>query len=141
MVDTVSFILLGVLCYPIMCIYDTISALKRCSVRLYLQLFVEVLMSYFHYVCLCTHGGVQHILCCVLFCLCSSFVPYGASFSRLCCVLFCLCSSFVPYVASFSVLCCVLFCLCSSFVPYVASFSCLYILIALSVFANVNLKA
>ena len=71
------------LCYPIMCIYVTISALKRCSVRLYLQLFVQVLMSYFRYLCLCAHGGVQHILCCDLFCLCSSFVSYVASFSGL----------------------------------------------------------
>jgi hypothetical protein len=69
------------LCYPIMCIYVTISALKRCSVRLYLQLFVEVLMSYFRYFCLCAHGGVQHILCCVfvlfvfvLFTLCCQFL-------------------------------------------------------------------
>jgi hypothetical protein len=29
-----------------------ISALKRCSVRIYLQLFVEGLMSYLRYLCL-----------------------------------------------------------------------------------------
>jgi hypothetical protein len=35
-------------------------------------------MSYLRYVCLFTHSGVQHILCCVvfLFCLSSSCVPY-----------------------------------------------------------------
>jgi hypothetical protein len=43
----------------------TISALKRCSVHLYLQLFVGVFMSYLRYPCLFAHSGVQHILCCV----------------------------------------------------------------------------
>ena len=41
------------------------SASKRSSVRLYLQLFVGGLMSYLRYLCLFTHNGVQHILCCV----------------------------------------------------------------------------
>jgi hypothetical protein len=40
--------------------YD--SHIKRCSVRLYLQLFEGGLMSYLHYLCLFTHSGVQHIL-------------------------------------------------------------------------------
>ena len=39
--------------------------IKRCSVRLYLQLFVGGLMSYLRYLCLFAHSGVQHILCCV----------------------------------------------------------------------------
>jgi hypothetical protein len=43
----------------------TISALKRYSVRLYLQLFVGGLMSYLRYLCLFVHSGIQHILCCV----------------------------------------------------------------------------
>jgi hypothetical protein len=47
----------------------TISALKRCSVRLYLQLLVGWLMSYLRYLCLLAHSGVQHILCCVFICL------------------------------------------------------------------------
>ena len=49
----------------------TIYAWKRCSVRLCLQCFVGVLMSFLHYFCLFTYSGVQHILCCVfvLFCL------------------------------------------------------------------------
>ena len=38
---------------------------KRCSVRLYLQLFVGGLMSYLRYLCLFVYIGVQHILCCV----------------------------------------------------------------------------
>jgi hypothetical protein len=42
-----------------------ISAYKRCSVRLSLQLFVEELMSYLLNLCLFAHSGVQHILCCV----------------------------------------------------------------------------
>ena len=47
----------------VMCV--TNSAWKRCSVYLYLQLFVGVLMSYLRYLCLFAHSGVQHILCCV----------------------------------------------------------------------------
>jgi hypothetical protein len=43
----------------------TISAWKRCSVRLYLQLLVGGSMSYLRYLCLFTHSGVQRILCCV----------------------------------------------------------------------------
>jgi hypothetical protein len=43
----------------------TISAKKRCSVRLYLQLFVEGLMSSLRYLCLFPFSCVQHILCCV----------------------------------------------------------------------------
>jgi hypothetical protein len=38
---------------------------KRWSVRLYLQLIVEGLMSYLLYLCLLAHIGVKHILCCV----------------------------------------------------------------------------
>ena len=49
--------------------------IKRCSVRLYLRLFVGGLMSYLRYLCLFAHSGVQHILRCVfLFCLFSSCV-------------------------------------------------------------------
>jgi hypothetical protein len=43
----------------------TIYAYKRCTVRLYLQLFcrsVHVLFTLFIFVC---HSDVQHILCCV----------------------------------------------------------------------------
>jgi hypothetical protein len=63
----------------------TISALKRYSVRLYLQLFVGGLMSYLRYLCLFVYSGIQHILCCVVFLLCfsSSCVPFVASFSGL----------------------------------------------------------
>jgi hypothetical protein len=43
----------------------TISAWKRRSVRLYLQLFVGGRMSYLLYLCLFAYSGVQHILCCV----------------------------------------------------------------------------
>ena len=39
--------------------------LLRCSVRLYLKLFIEGLMSYLRYLCFFAHSGVQHILCCV----------------------------------------------------------------------------
>ena len=47
--------------------------IKRCSVRLYLSLFVGGLMSYLRQLCLLAHSGFQHILCCVfvlLFCFC-----------------------------------------------------------------------
>jgi hypothetical protein len=58
--------------------------IKRCSVRLYLQLFVGGLMSYLRYVCLFACDGVQHIVCCGFFCLrLVSCVPNFASFSRL----------------------------------------------------------
>ena len=59
--------------------------IKRCSVRLYLQLFVGVFVSYLRYLCLSTYSGVQHILCCVvfLFCVSSYCVPYVTSFSGL----------------------------------------------------------
>jgi len=59
---------------PIMCLYVLSSVMwcplrfpqnKRCSVHLYLQLFVGVLMSYLSYLCLFAYSGVQHILCCV----------------------------------------------------------------------------
>ena len=39
--------------------------IKRCSVRLYIQLFVGELMSYLRYLYLLVHSGVQHILCCI----------------------------------------------------------------------------
>jgi hypothetical protein len=54
----------------------TMSASKRCSVLLYLQLFVGGLMSYLRHLCLVAYIGVQHI-----FCFSSSYVPYVSSFS------------------------------------------------------------
>ena len=63
-----------VLCCAIVCLYYLCSMLwcplrfpqkKRCSVRLYLQLFVEGSMSYLRYMCLFTYIGVQHIMWCV----------------------------------------------------------------------------
>ena len=42
-----------------------LTNIKRCSVRLYLQLFVGGFMSYLRYLCLFTYSVVQHILCCV----------------------------------------------------------------------------
>ena len=38
--------------------------MKRCFVRLYLQLFVVGLMSYLHYLCVFAYSGVQHIVSC-----------------------------------------------------------------------------
>ena len=45
----------------------TISTYKRCSVRLYLQLFVRDLMSDLRYLSLLAYSGVQYILCCNFF--------------------------------------------------------------------------
>jgi hypothetical protein len=42
----------------------TIFALKRCSVRLYLQLFVGGRMSSLRWLCLFAYSGVNHILHC-----------------------------------------------------------------------------
>jgi hypothetical protein len=39
------------------------TSYKRCSLRLYLQLFVGGLMSYLSYLCLLAYGDVQNILC------------------------------------------------------------------------------
>ena len=59
---------------------------KRCSVRLYLQLFVGRLMSYLCYLCFPPHSGIQCILCIVLRFVCLplvSFAPNAASLSGL----------------------------------------------------------
>ena len=56
---------------------------NRCSVRLYLQLFVGGLMLYLRYLCLFVYSGVQHILCCVFVCFSFSHIPDVASFSGL----------------------------------------------------------
>ena len=59
---------------------------KKCSVWIYLHLFVVGLMSYLSYMCLVEYSCVQHILCCAFaFVLSSSCVPYIASFSGLHC--------------------------------------------------------
>jgi ABC-type Co2+ transport system permease subunit len=58
----------------------TISLYKRCSVLLYLQLFVGGFISYLRYLCLFAHSGVQHIYVywvVFLFCFCPSSVPLG----------------------------------------------------------------
>ena len=58
-----------------------ISAWRRCSVRLYFQLFVGVFMSYLRYLCLLAYSGFQHILCCV-------FVLFFIVLCALCCQVF-----------------------------------------------------
>ena len=45
--------------------------IKRCSVRLYRQLFVGGFMSFLRYLYLFAYSGVLHILCCVFFFLCA----------------------------------------------------------------------
>jgi hypothetical protein len=58
----------------------TISAYILFSVRLYLQLFVGVRMSYLCYLCLFSYNGVQHILCFVFalffFVLCTLYCQF-----------------------------------------------------------------
>ena len=56
-------------------------AWKRCSIRLYLQLFVGELMFYLRYSCLIAYSDVQHTICCdfalfffVLCTLCCQFL-------------------------------------------------------------------
>ena len=61
----------------------TISALKRCSVRLFLPL-VGGLMSYSRCFCLCAYSCVQHILFRLFFLLCTLCCQF------LCMVHFCL---------------------------------------------------
>ena len=50
---------------PVNSWYSLLWCLLRCSVRLYLKLFIGGLMSYLRYLCFFAHSGVQHILCCV----------------------------------------------------------------------------
>jgi len=65
--------LLGFLCCPIMYLCSEfrvvmsvmISGWKRCSVCIYLQLFVGGLISYLRYLFLFGYGGLQHMLFCV----------------------------------------------------------------------------
>ena len=61
-------------------IFAGISALKRCSVRLYLHLFVGRLMSYLCYLCLFPHSDVGHILCCVFLRLMYPMLPHYLDF-------------------------------------------------------------
>ena len=84
------FVVLGVLlCFCTFwvscCAVSYDFRIKRCSVRLYLQVFVWGLMSYLHYLCLFEYSDVQQILCCVfvLFVFFLSCVPYVTSFSGL----------------------------------------------------------
>ena len=60
------------------CVVRYDNRIKRCSVRLYLQLFVGGCMSYLRYLCLLAHSGVQHIWCCV-------FVLFFFVLCGLCC--------------------------------------------------------
>ena len=61
----------------------TNSASKQCSLRLYLQLFVGVLISFLHYLCLLriVVSNTYFVVC--LFRSSSSYVPHVAIFSGL----------------------------------------------------------
>jgi len=75
----------------------TITACKRCSVTLYLQLFVCSVtlylqlfvggfISYLRCLCSFAHSGVQHILCCVHYLFVFRLVACVASFSGSLCI-------------------------------------------------------
>jgi hypothetical protein len=68
--------------------YAALSAYKRCSVCLFLQLFVEGLVSYLYYLCLFAYSGVQLILCCgfvlFVFALCIVYPMLSVSLSCSC---------------------------------------------------------
>ena len=98
-----------------------ISAYKRCSVRIYIQLFVGGLMFYLRWLC-CLRIVVSNTYICIVLCFCFVFFVL----CTLCCQFLWICfvllsSSCVPYATSFSGFVFVL--LSSSCVPYVASFS------------------
>jgi hypothetical protein len=92
-VGSVLFIFLVFSCCPIMCTYVLSSVSwcpsqfthqNRCSVRLYLKLFVGERMSYLRYLCLFVYSGVHtHIMSCLLFCFSSYCATWDASFSGL----------------------------------------------------------
>jgi hypothetical protein len=84
-----------------MCLYVLRSVLwsllrflqsKRCSVHLYLQLFVGGLMPYLRYLSLLEYSGIKHILCCVF-----------ALFFSVLCILKCLFFLDCPYFIASSV--------------------------------------
>ena len=81
------YVLSSVLWCLIMCLYVLSSVLwcllrfphkKRCSIHLYLWLFVGGFMSYLRYLWLLAHSGVQNILCCVFCCFSLACVHYVA---------------------------------------------------------------
>ena len=52
----------------------TFSELKQGSIRLHLQLFVGVIVSYLRYLYLLTHNIVQHLFSCVFYFFCLRLV-------------------------------------------------------------------
>jgi hypothetical protein len=87
-----TLIFLVFVCVVILCVYFLSSVLwwtlrflhKIYVVRLYLQLFVRVLMSYLRYLCFFLRIVVSNTYCVVvLFYLSSSCVPHAASLSEL----------------------------------------------------------
>ena len=140
-------------CFVLFVISTTISAWKRCSLHLYLQLYIEGLMSCLRYLYLFAHSDVQHIVLC--FCL------FPFVLCALCCQFLCIIHFWLSiqysltfiHIRSMGVISNLesaysgllldkdkmLFYLSTSCVPYihVASFSGLFICIAPLVFPNV----
>ena len=90
------------LCVPIRCLCSefrvvmsvTISAQKRCSVRLHLQLFVGGRISYLRYFCLFAQWCLTHIVLCFRFIFLRLMYPILP-------VSLCFSSSYEPYVCQF----------------------------------------
>ena len=82
-----------VLCYFVSLRVEpaTISAYRRCCIRLYLQLFVGGFISYLRHLCLFVHSGVQHILCYGFVCLSLVFLLLPVSLDCLWCSYCCRC--------------------------------------------------
>jgi hypothetical protein len=105
---------------------STISAYKRCSIRIYLQLFVRGLMSYASYLCLFAHNGVQHVLTILVTWRVSCWRQELLSFRRRLCSLQVFRVVRVAPLCSFQ--CCVLvFCLSSSCVLCAQCWQCIWI--------------
>ena len=77
-------------------------------------------ISYLHYFCLCSHSGVQHILCCifVLFFFILS-VPLDCPFV----IVYNICGCLYSHIQDIVRFVFVLFCFSLSYVPYVGNFS------------------
>ena len=69
-----SFLLYPYFCRHKCCEVRYDFRIKRCSIRLYLQLLVGWPMSCLCYLCLLAHSSVQHILGCVFISFCLSLV-------------------------------------------------------------------
>ena len=106
----------------------TIFAWIRCSLHVYLQLFVGELMFYLRWLCLFAHSGDQHILCCV-------FVLFFFVLCTLCCQFLWIAHVWLPLRYSLTFI----FALCLVYPVLPVSLDCPFF-IASSVFSNVYFR-